>query len=250
MKKRKKIIKKVLAVAALSSLLMISGCGTQEDKPKAKTSSADKEAVNSITETKLEKYQVDIKNSYVHGTSAFGFALKFDVKFNNMSPSYDAYVCNDMSSLVDKKIQEENSKNFNDFKEKNPDASEEELNEAYNSMYKTIYFMNMSYIAGESVEIEWAPYPTEENSSKYSSDEEFLKTGYMYLLLKEGENITGFMVFEFPVSVTDKGEYEQISYEKVNVLEAVTFEKTDGKYQNVSLDYVKSRVDNILENKQ
>lgn len=110
--------------------------------------------------------------------------------------------------------------------------------------------MNMSYIAGESVEIEWAPYPTEENSSKYSSDEEFLKTGYMYLVLKEGENITGFMVFEIPVSVTDKGEYEQISYEKVNVLEAVTFEKTDGKYQNVSLDYVKSRVDNILENKQ
>ncbi len=247
--KRKKFIKKVLVIAVLCSLLMISGCGTQEDKPKAKISSADKEAVNSITETKLEKYQVDIKSSYVHGTSAFGFALKFEVKLDNMSSSYDAYVCNDMSSLVDKKIQEENSKNFNDFKEKNPDISEEELNEAYNSIYKTIYFMNVTYAAGENVEIEWAPYPTEENSSKYSSYEEILKTGYMYLVLKEGENITGFMVFEFPVSVTEKGEYERISYETVNVLEAVTFEKTDGKYQNVSLDYVKSRVDNILENK-
>lgn len=249
MKKIKRLFTVLLAITIVCSLLIMSGCGTEDEKPKTKTSSADKEAVNSIKETKLEKYQVDIKSFYVHGTSAFGFGLKFDVKFNNMSPSYDAYVYNDMSSLVNKKIQEENSKNFDDFKEKNPGISEEELNEAYNSMYKTIYFMNVTYAAAESVEIEWAPYPTEENSSKYSSYEEVLKTGYMYLVLKEGENITGFMVFEFPVSVTDKGEYEQISYETVNVLEAVVFEKTDGKYQNVSLDYVKSRVDNILENK-
>lgn len=249
MKKRRRMLTGILAVAVLSSLVIMSGCGTEEEKPKPKTSSADKEAVNSIKETKLENYQVNIKSPYVHGTSAFGFLLKYEVKFDNISPSYEAYVCNDMSSLVDEKVQEENSKNFEAYKEENPDISDEELNEAYNSIYKTIYFMNVSYDAGKSVEIEWAPYPTEENSSKYSSDEEVLKTGYMYLVLKEDENITGFMVFEIPVVVTDKGEYERISYETVNVLEAVSFEKTDGKYQDVSLDYVKLRVDAILENK-
>lgn len=249
MKKVKRLLTVMCAITVLSSLVIMSGCGTEEEKSKAKTSSADNEAVTSIKETKLENYQVNIKSAYVHRTSAFGFSLKYEVKFDNISPSYEAYVCNDMSSLVDKKVQEENSKNFEAYKEENPDISDEELNEAYNSIYKTIYFMNVSYDAGKSVEIEWAPYPTEENSSKYSSDEEVLKTGYMYLVLKEDENITGFMVFEIPVVVTDKGEYERISYETVNVLEAVSFEKTDGKYQNVSLDYVKSRVDAILENK-
>lgn len=247
MKKGKKILTGVLAVTLLSSFVIMSGCGTEEDKPKSKTSSTDNEAVNSIKETKLENYQVNVKSSYIHETSAFGFSLKYEVKFDNISPSYEAYVCNDMSSLVDKKIQEENNKNFEAYREKNPDISDEELNEAYNSIYKTVFFTKVSYDSGKSVEIEWAPYPTDENSSKFSSMEEYLKTGNMYLVLKEDKNITGFMVFEFPVENQEEGN--KISYEKVNVLEAVSFEKTDGKYQNVSLDYVKSRVDSILKNK-
>ena len=248
MKKSKRLFTAFLAVTVVSSLLIMSGCGTEDEKPKTKTSSADKKAVNSIKETKLENYKTNIKSIYIHEASGM-VLFSFEIKFNGISSSYEAYVCNDMSSLIDKKVQEENSKNFNAFKEENSDISEEELNKAYNSICKTVFFMNVSYDAGESVEIDWVPQPTEENSSKYSSYEEVLKTGYMYLVLKDGENITGFMVFEIPVSVTDKGEYKKISYETVNVLEAVTFEKTDGKYQNVSLDYVKSRVDNILENK-
>lgn len=247
MKKRKKILTGLLALTILSSLVIMSGCGTEEDKPKAKTSSADNE-VNSIKETKLEGYEVNVKSSYVHMTSAFGVALKFEVKFDNITPSYEAYVYNDMSSLIDKDVEEENSKRYEELKENNPDISEEQLNgDDYSLWYKTIYFENVSYDAGKSVEIEWAPYPTEENSSKFSSQEEYLKTGYMYLILKEEENITGFMVFEFPVGTKD--ESNSVTYEEINVLEAVAFEKVDGEYQNISLDYVKSRIDKVLENK-
>ena len=247
MRKQKRLLVSLLAVTILSSLVIMSGCGTEEEKTKTKTSSVGDEAVNSIKESKLENYQVNIKNKYVHETSSFGFSLKFEVTLDDMEPSYEAYVCNDMSSLVDKKVQEENAESYNDIIEKNPNYSDEEINEAWNSVYKTIYYMNVSYAAGKSVEIEWVPYATEDNASKFSSEEEYLKTGNMYLVLKEKENIIGFMVFEFPVGTS--GENNAVSYEEVNVLEAVAFEKIDGKYQDISLEYVKSRVDNILENR-
>ncbi|MFG6326515.1 MAG: hypothetical protein K1W00_06665 [Lachnospiraceae bacterium] len=249
MKRVKRLLTAVFAVFVLSNLVIMSGCGTEDEKIKTKTSSAEKEAVNSIKETKLENYKTNIESVYIHHASGLGLWFSFEVKFENMSPSYDAYVCNDMSSLMDEKILKENDIKYKELLE-GKKYTEEELNgEKLSLWYTDTFYSKVSYDAGEKVNIDWAPHPIEENYSKYSKEEEYLKTGYMYLVLKEGENITGFMVFEIPVSVTDKGEYEQISYEKVNILEAVTFEKTDGKYQNVSLDYVKSRVDNILENK-
>lgn len=245
MKKRKRLLTMLLTLTLLSSLLITSGCGTEEEETKAP--STDSAAV-SIKETKLENYEVNVKSQYIHLTSAFGFSMKFEVKFDDIEPSYEAYVCNDMSSIIDNSIVEENNKRYEKAKEENPDISEEVLDGEQSSLwYESIYKTNVSYSAGKNVEIEWAPYPTEENGSKYTSYEEVLKTGYMNLILKDGENIIGFMVLEFPVDTTDAGN---IRYEKVNVLEAVAFEKTDGKYQNVSLDYVKSRVDKVLENKQ
>lgn len=247
MKKVKRLLIVMCAITVLSSLMIMSGCGTEEKKTKAKTSSADNEAITSIKETKLVNYKTNIKSIYINHASGLGILFSFEVKFDNILPSYEAYVCNDMSSLLDKKILEENDKKYKEFENK---YTEEELNgEKFSLWYTDTFYSKVSYDAGESVDIDWAPHPIEENYSKYSKEEEYLKTGYMYLVLKEGENITGFMVFEIPVVVTDKGEYEQISYETVNVLEAVSFEKTDGKYQDVSLDYVKSRVDTILENK-
>lgn len=246
MKNRRKFLTGILAVTILSSLVIMSGCGTEDDNSKTKSPSSDSGAVSDIKETKLENYEVNMKSSYISHTSSAGYALKFEVKFDDISPAYEAYVCNDMSSLVDKKVEEDNSKRYQEIKENNPDISEEQLNgEDYSLWYKTVYYMNVAYDAGKNVEIEWAPYPTEENSSKFSAEEEYLKTGYMYLVLKDGENITGFIVFEFPVGTTDSGN---VTYKEINVLEAVAFEKADGEYQDVSLDYVKSRVDKVLEN--
>lgn len=243
MKKHEKTM--ILAVTIFCIFLVVLGCGTKEEN--SKTTSADKGEVSSIKETKLENYEVNKISGYALHTSIAGFALKFDVKFDNMSPAYEAYVCNDMSSLFDIKIQEENDKRLEEVRKNNPDISDEKLyTEDSYLWYESVFSTSVVYAAGENVEIEWAPHPTAENSSKYSAEEEFLKTGYMYLVLKEGENITGFMVFEFPVNTTD--EEGLITYDKINVVEAVAFEKIDGEYQNVSHDYVKTRVDEILKN--
>lgn len=246
MKKRRQLLTVLLAVTVICSVVIMSGCGTKNEKPKTQTSSSGKNQVNTIKETKLEGYKVNVKSNYVHQTDAYGFALNFEVDFDDITPSYEAYVCNNMSSIVDKKIQEENSKSFDEIKEKNPDISDEGLKEKWSSVYKSVFCMNVTYSAAKKADIEWAPYPTSDNASKFSSMEEYLKTGNMYLVLKEGGNITGFILFEFPV---EKDENNSVTYKEAKVLEAVYFEKTDGEYQNVNIDYVKSRVDNILENK-
>lgn len=249
MRSKRLLLIGVLAVAMFSNLVIMSGCSSEETESKTDTKITDNDAVNDIKETKLENYQVNVISQYVHQTSVSGFALKFEVKFENDISACEAYVYNDMSSLADTKIQKENQERFDELKEKNPEISEDELyGDEYASLwYKSILATNVSYDAGEKVEIEWIPYPTEENYLKNQSEEEYLKDGYMYLILKDGQNITGFMVLEFPVETS--GESSLVTYENINVLEAVSFEKADGKYQNVTLDYVKTRVDEVLKDK-
>ena len=243
MRKSKKLLTRVLVIAILNSLLVLMGCGTQEEKQNVKTSSED----NSIKETKLKDYEINVKTPYVYQTSVAGFALKFELKLKGMSPSYEAYVCDEKSSLFSQKVSEENNKRLEDLKKEKPDITEEEImGDSYSLWYQSVFKDNVEYKADEKVEIEWVPLSVENNIETSSLEEEFVKKGNMYLILKEDKNIIGFMVFEIPLS--NSGDINSVTYDKVNVLEAILFEKTDGKYQNISLDYVKNKVDEILKN--
>lgn len=240
MRRRKLLKTGVITAVIISNLLMISGCGTDENN-KSINSSSGSESVNSIKETKIENYEVNVKSIYIHHASGLGMGVQFEVKFKDITPACDVYVYNEMSSLYDIKSAEENDKKI----EENPEAYEAMLNGDEDAFdYKHVFYTNLSYAAGEQINIDWTPHPTEDNFSKFSSEEEYLKTGYIYIVLKDGENITGFMVLEIPVGTTR--ENSTITYTDVNVLEAVSFEKTDGKYQNISLDYVKTRVKNVI----